>query len=92
MYIEIVTPEAILYRGKISEATLPSTKGEFQILNSHAPIIALLSKGDVRLTPSADAEIFVEQRFEKRQKGQIVLHINSGIVEQKENHIIVLAE
>lgn len=92
MYIEIVTPEAVLYRGKINSATVPSIKGEFQILEGHAPIIALLSKGVIKLTPTQSAEVFVEQRFDKGEKNEIVLPINAGTIEQKDNHIIILAE
>ena len=45
MVLEIVTPEAVLYKGKVSVVTLPGAKGSFQILENHAPIVSLLEKG-----------------------------------------------
>ena len=44
MVLEIVTPEAVLYKGKVSVVTLPGAKGSFQILENHAPIVSLLEK------------------------------------------------
>ena len=74
MILEIVTPEAILYKGKVSIVTLPGTKGSFQILENHAPIVSLLEKGILSA------------------KGEYTLLIEEGVVEQKENKIVVLAQ
>ena len=52
MILEIVTPEAVLYKGNVSIITLPGAKGSFQILENHAPIVALLEKGTITFTES----------------------------------------
>ncbi|GIZ16433.1 FoF1 ATP synthase subunit delta/epsilon [Capnocytophaga catalasegens] len=92
MYIEVVTPEAILFKGKVTAVTLPSVKGAFQILENHAAIIAVLVKGNIKIKGSVQPEIFIEERFEKEGKDELLLSINSGIVEHKDNHAIILAE
>lgn len=92
MYVEIVTPEAVLYKGKVIAITVPSTKGTFQILENHAPIIAILGKGTIKLKGNTKPEIFVEEQFEKEGKDEFLLSINSGTIEQKENRTIILAE
>lgn len=92
MYVEIVTPEAILYKGKVSSVTVPSIQGAFQILENHAPIIAVLGKGEIRLNGSSTTEFFVEERFEKEGKNELILSINGGTIEQKDNRTIILAE
>ena len=44
MHLEIVSPEATLYSGEATSVTLPGVDGGFQILDNHAPIVALLEK------------------------------------------------
>lgn len=47
MKIDVITPEKTIYSGDIEMVKLPGTKGPFQILKNHAPIITTLSKGRV---------------------------------------------
>ena len=49
--VEIVTPQKTLYQGNAMSVTVPGTKGPFQILNNHAPIVSTLEVG---LTKIAD--------------------------------------
>ena len=91
MILEIVTPEAILYKGKVSIVTLPGTKGSFLILENHAPIVTLLENGILSFKESDTPTVFVEERF-TQAKGEYTLLIEEGVVEQKENKIVVLAQ
>ena len=90
MILEIVTPEAILYKGKVSIVTLPGTKGSFQILENHAPIVSLLEKGVIKFKKT-ETEIFEKNKFEQIA-GENILHITGGTVEQNNNKIVILAE
>ena len=47
MYLEIITPDEILFEGKISSITVPGKSGSFQILKNHAPIVSSLKTGTV---------------------------------------------
>jgi len=78
MYIEIITPDKKLYAGEIRRVNLPGTMGQFEILNNHAPIISTLEKGEVKVTDMNNRIILIK--------------INGGLVETKDNKIIVLAE
>ena len=40
MYLEVITPEAVLFKGEVSSVVLPGRDGLFQILKDHAPIIS----------------------------------------------------
>ena len=57
---------------------LPGKDGLFGILNNHAPIVATLVKGKVKIE-AADGDV---QYFE----------IGGGVVEMNNNKVIVLAE
>lgn len=78
MFLEIITPDKKVYSGDVEAVKLPGAEGSFGILKNHAPIIATLKKGTVKIT---DTKKSVEN-FE----------INGGVVEVLNNKIIVLAE
>ena len=78
MYLEILTPDSKVYSGEVEAVKLPGADGSFGVLKNHAPIIATLKKGIVKIT---DTKKQVEN-FE----------IGGGVVEVLNNKIIVLAE
>jgi len=55
MYIEIVTPEKMLWQGDIKEVTGPGFLGEFGVLPEHAPYITSLEIGPMHFV-TADGE------------------------------------
>ncbi|MEI6490014.1 MAG: ATP synthase F1 subunit epsilon [Bacteroidota bacterium] len=77
MHLEIITPETKLFCGDVEAIKLPGTDGSFGILDNHAPLIASLKKGTVKVT---DTKKQVEN-FE----------INGGVVEVLNNKVVVLA-
>ena len=78
MFLEIITPEKIIYEGEIKRIRLPGSKGLFEILRNHAPIISTLQNGTIRVIDENDRRLTWE--------------ITGGIVENKENIVIVLLE
>jgi len=78
MYLEIITPEKMLFAGEIKLLKLPGSKGSFEILKNHAPIISTLDQGMVKIiSPEGSITTF---------------NIGGGVIEAKENKIILLAE
>ena len=45
--LKIVSPERIEFTGEVVSVKVPGTKGNFEILNNHAPSISTLQKGIV---------------------------------------------
>jgi len=90
MILEIVTPEAVLYKGTVSIITLPGAKGSFQILENHAPIVALLDEGTITFSESEAPKVFAQEYFleQTQAKGERMLSITGGVVEQKDNKIV----
>ncbi len=78
MYLEIITPDKKVYSGEVEIVKLPGADGSFGVLKGHAPIIAALTKGIVKIT---DTKKHVEN-----------ININGGVVEVLNDKIIVLAE
>ncbi len=92
MKLDIVTPEGALFSGEIEAIVVPGVNGTFEMLNNHAPIVAILTKGDVRIKgQNLRVDDEVVDKF-KIDKNELVLPINSGTVEMKNNQVILLAE
>ncbi|AEW87369.1 hypothetical protein B0A78_04605 [Flavobacterium columnare NBRC 100251 = ATCC 23463] len=93
MIVEIVSPEATLFKGEVTSVAVPGVNGEFQMLNNHAPIVSLLAKGNVKIVGSSIkiAKEF-KDKFSKVNEQTFWLSINSGTIEMNDNKIIVLAD
>ena len=91
MYLEIVTPEAVLFSGDVTSVAVPGINGEFQMLDNHAPIVSLLGKGNVKVYGTIQLEEEVADKFTK-ENGITLLPISSGTIEMKDNKVIVLAD
>ena len=91
MYLEIVTPEQIVFSAEVTSVAVPGINGEFQMLNSHAPIISLLSNGNIKI----DATLTDEQSktlSKNDSDSRWIYSIKSGVIEVNNNKIIVLAD
>lgn len=76
MHLEILTPESKLFNGEVTLVSLPGTKGSFEILNNHAPLISTLGAGNVKIIDTAGStHLFPVKR---------------GVVECLENQIFLL--
>lgn len=93
MFLEIVTPEAVLFSSEVTSVAVPGINGEFQMLNNHAPVVALLGKGVIKIDSSETTikEDF-QDKFVKTNDGRIGFHISSGTLEMKDNKAIILAD
>lgn len=79
LQLKIVSPEKVLFDGKVYLVQLPGTEGSFSILHNHAPIISVLQKGDVIYQVQKDGE-------------SKSISINSGFVEVNKNLVTVCIE
>jgi F-type H+-transporting ATPase subunit epsilon len=78
MNIEILSASGTIFSGQVSSVSVPGISGSFTILKQHAPILSLLSPGDV----------YVETKDNKK----LSFEVKGGVVEVKKNRIIVLSE
>ena len=92
MYLEIVSPEATLFKGEVDSIAVPGVNGEFEMLRNHAPIVSLLKAGHVKIFGSIELDEEVADKFEKGKDRGTWLPINSGTIEMKDNKVIVLAD
>ena len=77
MNLKIITPERQIFEGEADLVQLPGSDGLFEILRNHAPMIASLRKGKVKIGNNNEYQY---------------IEINGGVVEVLNNEILVLAE
>ena len=96
MYLEIVTPEAVLLSSEVDSVSVPGVEGEFQMLNNHAPIVSILGKGTIKVyTHSTVVDTKkISSKFSRDTADNkiLLLPVDGGVVEMKDNKVIVLAD
>lgn len=97
MLLEVITPDELLYKGNVSHVVLPGLDGSFGILNQHAPMISALAKGQVKVdqnvAENADEDIYNGKLNSKHKSdATFSFEIKGGVIEVKDNKIMVLAE
>jgi len=78
MRLEIIAPDSELYAGEVDLIQVPGSKGSFQILKNHAPIISTLDKGKIKIVDQGGKTTYFD--------------VDGGVIEAKNNKVIVLAE
>jgi F-type H+-transporting ATPase subunit epsilon len=58
IYLEIITPERIVFRDKVDMITAPSALGVIGILPGHVPLFTRLTEGEVKIS-TKDKEIYL---------------------------------
>lgn len=92
MILEIISPEAVLFKGEVISVTVPGINGEFQMLNNHAAIVSALGKGSVKFEgKNIELSKSVQNKF-TIENNRYKLPINSGTLELKNNKAIVLVD
>ena len=78
MRLEITSPDKQIFSGDAVLVQLPGSDGLFEILHNHAPMIAALGQGKIKVQDENGKLQFFE--------------IRGGVCEVLENKITVLAE
>ena len=80
MNLEILTPEKKLYSGDVYGVQLPGTDGMFEVLEKHAPLVAALKAGNLKVIKDRTAS------------NTAFFSIQSGFVEVLNNKVTILVE
>ena len=77
LQLEIVTPEKLAYSDSVDAVTLPGTEGELGVLPHHAPLVAMLGVGELRIRKGGQVETFA---------------IAGGFLQVRPDKVVVMAE
>ena len=77
LQLEIVTPERLAYSDTVDAVVLPGSEGEMGVLPHHAPLLATLGIGELRIRKGGTEEAFA---------------IVGGFVQVRPDKVVVMAE
>ncbi len=77
MHLMVISPEQTLVDGQVEIVTLPGEAGSFSVLKNHAPLVSVLTRGDIRYRTEGEEH---------------TLSITGGFVEIKENMVSACVE
>jgi F-type H+-transporting ATPase subunit epsilon len=78
LYLEIITPSKIIFKGNIESVTIPGVEGSFQVLKNHAPIISIFEIGLVKIKIDSNSTKYFAT--------------GGGTIEVLNNNVLVLAD
>ncbi|MCX6148949.1 MAG: F0F1 ATP synthase subunit epsilon [Ignavibacteriales bacterium] len=76
--LEVITPEKIVFSGKVKSVSVPGTKGNFQVLFNHAPLMSTLEIGKIKIEIEEGKEYYFAT--------------SGGTIEVNKNKVLILAE
>jgi F-type H+-transporting ATPase subunit epsilon len=75
--VSVISPESVLFEGETDSVVAPAYDGEVGILTGHAPFMALLGDGQLRLGGGSGARRF---------------SVNGGFMQVLNNHVRIVTE
>ena len=77
--LEVVTPERVLFTGRVTTVVAPAAYGYLGVLANHAPLLATLSTGRITF---------------RREDGSMTTYVSegAGFLEVRDNHVVILAD
>ena len=64
LHVVVISPENTVFEGQAESVVIPGWDGEIGILRGHAPLMAILGSGEVRITAGgAEHKYLVEGGF-----------------------------
>ena len=77
LHVVVISPEKTIFEGDADSVIAPAYDGELGILRGHAPLMALLGSGDLRIRRGGSTESF---------------HVEGGFLQVVDNVVTVLSE
>lgn len=77
LHVVVISPETTVFEGEAEGVVIPGWDGEIGILRGHAPLMAILDAGEVRITAGGTVHRF---------------NVEGGFAQVFENVVTVLSE
>ena len=77
LHVSVISPEATIYEGEADQVIAPGMNGSFGVLRGHAPLMALLGTGTLRIDRGREQKSFT---------------VSGGFLQVVDNTVTVLSE
>jgi F-type H+-transporting ATPase subunit epsilon len=84
LYLEIITPKEVIFKGDVLSVTVPGSKSPFQILFNHAPIVSSLDEGQIKIADPSNKELTYKNGtgFVELQNNRISILVEDAVIEE----------
>jgi F-type H+-transporting ATPase subunit epsilon len=73
-HFELASPERLVFSGEVEHVVVPGSEGEFGVLADHAPLVAMLRPGILKILGASEQNFVLRGGFaEVNSKGLTVL-------------------
>jgi len=76
MNLVVLTPDQEFFKGTVKSVTVPGVAGEFEVLENHAPLVAAIGEGRVKVI--------------KDNGESLIFNVNKGFLEVIDNDLALL--
>jgi len=91
MFLEINTPEGMIFEGKIEKITVPTQVGEICILKNHQPLVSIVEPGIVKVKlHKQQKEEFIKWTKFLFEDEWLCLSVGSGVLYVSGTEVIIL--
>lgn len=88
-HFELTSPENVMFKGEVEHVVVPGSEGEFGVLAHHAPLIAMLRPGMLKILGPNEQHFVVRGGFaEVNPKGLTVLADFAAPVEDVDRDVL----
>ncbi len=77
LYLEIVTPEALIFSGEVKFAVIPGIEGGLGILPEHMPLMTQILPGELSII---------------NQEGELIFAVGEGFLEVRPDRVSILSD
>lgn len=77
MKLTIVTPEGTRFNGDVERISVPGSKGPFEVLNHHAPIISSLREGEIKYFGPQEESVAISSGFIEVANNEITICVET---------------
>ena len=78
LHLEVIAPETVVFEGIVQLVQVPGEEGQFTILQHHAPVVARLANGGIRVVDEGGKEE--------------VIACEGGFLECRDNSVTILLD
>jgi F-type H+-transporting ATPase subunit epsilon len=72
-HFELTSPESLVFSGEVEHVVVPGSEGEFGVLAHHAPLIALLRPGILKIIGPGEQQFVVRGGFAEVNPGGLTV-------------------
>jgi F-type H+-transporting ATPase subunit epsilon len=81
-HFDLVSPEQLVFSGEVEHVVVPGTEGEFGVLAGHAPLIAMLRPGILKILGPNEKRILVVGGFAEVSPNGLTVLADTAVPEE----------